>query len=163
MTLGSIPGVYTSTFGFTENLERWREQMDPQVVALIERGRQIDACSYKRFEVLRTQQWHELCRVFERYDALLCATTAHPAPRHGESDMDYQGFDEQGRYKGLDMTCPFNFIGQCPVLSVPSGFNQAGLPLSLQIVGRRFDDLNVMRIGAALECVKPWIEQRPML
>ena len=130
-------GVYLDVC-FTEDLDRWRDQMDPEVVALIERGRKINACDYKRLETLRTRQWHELCRVFERYDALLCATTAHPAPAHDASDMDYQGFDAQGRFKGLDLTCPFNFIGQCPALSIPTGFNREGLPLSLQIIGHRF-------------------------
>lgn len=155
-------GVYLDIC-FTKDFEQWRDQMDPQVVALIERGRQLDACTYKRFEVLRTQQWHELRRIFSRYDALLSATTAHPAPRHGESDEDYQGINEQGLYQGLDMTCPFNFVAQCPALSVPSGFNQAGLPLSLQIIGRRYDDLTVMRIGAALEQAMPWAQHRPAL
>jgi Asp-tRNA(Asn)/Glu-tRNA(Gln) amidotransferase A subunit family amidase len=155
-------GVYLEVC-FAEDFEHWRNEMDPNVVALIERGRAIDACSYKRFEVLRTRQWHELCRIFDSYDALLCPTTAHPAPEHGASDMDFQGLDKQGRYKGLDMTCPFNLIGQCPALSVPSGFSQAGLPLSLQIIGRRFDDLTVMRIGAALEQVMPWADKRPAI
>jgi Asp-tRNA(Asn)/Glu-tRNA(Gln) amidotransferase A subunit family amidase len=69
--------------------------------------------------------------------------------------------DEQGRYKGLDMTCPFNQVGQCPALSVPAGFSADGLPMGLQVVGHRFDDLTVMRIGAALEEVLRLDQARP--
>ena len=55
----------------------------------------------------------------------------------------------------------FNFVSQCPALSVPSGFTRDGLPTALQIVGRRYDDLSVLRIGAALERVQPWAGKRP--
>lgn len=62
---------------------------------------------------------------------------------------------------GLDMTCPFNFISQCPVVSVPVGFSAEKLPLGMQIVGHRFDDLMVMRIAAQLEQAQPWAERYP--
>lgn len=153
-------GVYLDVC-FTQNLEAWRDKMDPSVVKLIERGRSIDATTYKRFEVLRTEQWHQLCRVFDKYDALIAPTMAHPAAPHGQSDEDYDGLDAQGRYKGLDMTCPFNQVGQCPALSVPAGFSADGLPMGLQVVGHRFDDLTVMRIGAALEQVMHLDQARP--
>jgi Asp-tRNA(Asn)/Glu-tRNA(Gln) amidotransferase A subunit family amidase len=101
--------------------------------------------------------------VFEEYDALLCPTMSMPAPRVGMSDSDFQEGGDDGRFHGLDMTCPFNFVGQCPALSVPAGFSREGLPVGLQIVGRRFDDLTVMRIAAGLEEVRPWSGRRPAL
>ena len=69
--------------------------------------------------------------------------------------------DAQGRYHGFDMTAIFNFVSQCPALSVPSGFTADGLPTGLQIVGRRFDDSTVLRIGAALESLLSWNGRRP--
>lgn len=45
---------------------------------------------------------------------------------------------------------PFNATGQ-PVLSVPCGFDPAGLPIGLQIAGRPFAEARVCRIGAAYE------------
>ena len=59
------------------------------------------------------------------------------------------------------MTEVFNFVSQCPAFSVPSGFAADGLPTALQIVGRRFDDNGVLRIGAALEQQRPWAHKRP--
>ncbi len=155
-------GVYLDVC-FTEDLDKWRDRMDPQVVRLIETGREMDAVTLKRMEVLRTGLWHKLCTVFEEYDALLCPTMSMPAPRVGMSDSDFQEGGDDGRYHGLDMTCPFNFVGQCPALSVPAGFSREGLPVGLQIVGRRFDDLTVMRIAAGLEEVRPWSGRRPAL
>ena len=57
---------------------------------------------------------------------------------------------------------PFNLTGQ-PALSVCNGFDKAGLPLSLQIVGRPFDEATVLRIGNAYERATSWRERRPQL
>jgi Asp-tRNA(Asn)/Glu-tRNA(Gln) amidotransferase A subunit family amidase len=59
------------------------------------------------------------------------------------------------------MTSVFNFVSQCPALSVPSGFTPAGLPTGLQIVGRRFADSTVLQVGAALEERMPWMGRKP--
>ena len=130
-------------------LERHRERMDQRLVALMERGLALDAVTFKRTELLRTDQWRSLAKVFAGHDALLCPTMPIPAPKVGRSDGDYCYTDADGRYRGFDMTSVFNFVSQCPALSVPSGFTSAGLPTGLQIVGRRFDDVTVLRIGAA--------------
>lgn len=153
-------GVYLDVC-FTKDLERWRDRMDPNVVALIEHGRSLSAVELKCGEVIRTEQWHELCRIFDKYDALICPTTAHPAPRHGMSDSDFQDDTGDGRYHGLDMTCPFNFVSQCPVVSVPVGFSAEKLPIGMQIVGHRFDDLTVMQMAGVLEQALPWAHTRP--
>ncbi len=146
---------------FGDLLETRRDDLDPNVVRLMEAGRAMDAVSFKRLEFGRSEQWKKLGAVLADFDALLCPTMALPAPLLGGRDADYETDDAAGRYHGLDMTCPFNFTGQCPVLSLPSGVTGAGLPTGLQIVGRRFDDLAVLRIGAALERVRPWAARRP--
>jgi Asp-tRNA(Asn)/Glu-tRNA(Gln) amidotransferase A subunit family amidase len=46
---------------------------------------------------------------------------------------------------------------------VPAGWSDDGLPVGLQIVGRRFDDAGVLAIGAALERIRPWQDRRPPL
>jgi aspartyl-tRNA(Asn)/glutamyl-tRNA(Gln) amidotransferase subunit A len=57
---------------------------------------------------------------------------------------------------------PFNLTGQ-PALSLCNGFDDTGLPLSLQIVGRHFDEETVLRISHAYERATPWRERRPPL
>jgi amidase/aspartyl-tRNA(Asn)/glutamyl-tRNA(Gln) amidotransferase subunit A len=148
---------------FGDLLETRRDDLDPNVVRLMEAGRAMDAVSFKRLEFARSEQWKKLAAVLVDFDALLCPTMALPPPPLGGTDADYETEDSAGRYRGLDMTCPFNFTGQCPALSVPSGVTEAGLPTGLQIVGRRFDDLSVLRIGAALERVRPWSARRPAI
>jgi len=60
----------------------------------------------------------------------------------------------------MDMTSAFNYMAQCPVLSVPSGFVD-GLPTATQIVARRWDDALALRIGASIEKSMPWAHKRP--
>jgi len=50
-----------------------------------------------------------------------------------------------------------------PASSVPCGFTKDGLPIGLQIVGRRFDDATVLRASAAFERARPWAQHRPGL
>ena len=61
-----------------------------------------------------------------------------------------------------EFSYPFNMSGN-PAASVPCGFTDAGLPVGLQIVGRRMDELSVLRAAAAFEAARPWQEQRPAL
>ena len=59
-------------------------------------------------------------------------------------------------------TTPFN-VGGNPALSICNGYAENGLPFSLQIVGKLFDDATVLRVGDAYERVTPWRKQRPVL
>jgi Asp-tRNA(Asn)/Glu-tRNA(Gln) amidotransferase A subunit family amidase len=127
------------------------DPLDPAVKQLIEQGREISAVDYKRLEIERTRFWESLRSILDRFDALICPTTALPAPLATLGDRDFGPIDEAGRYHGLDMTAPFNLVGQCPALSVPSGFTAAGLPTGLQIIRRRHRDLDTLKIGAQIE------------
>ena len=155
-------GVYLATF-FGDHLEEWRERMDPNVVALMDAGLAMSAVDFKKTEFVRTRQWQALAPVLSEHDALLCPTMALPAKPVGGHDELEDRSDEGGRYHGYDMTEVFNFVSQCPALSVPSGFTRDGLPTALQIVGRRHDDVGALRIGAALERLRPWDGRRPPL
>jgi aspartyl-tRNA(Asn)/glutamyl-tRNA(Gln) amidotransferase subunit A len=54
-------------------------------------------------------------------------------------------------------------VADNPALSVCSGFDEAGLPFSLQIVGKLFDEATVLRAGDAYERATPWRQRRPAL
>src|SRR2546428_249319 len=57
---------------------------------------------------------------------------------------------------------PFNMTG-LPALAVPCGFSSQGLPLSLQIAGRPFDEATVLRVGHAYEQATEWHRRRPRI
>ncbi|HEY3069387.1 MAG TPA: amidase [Gaiellaceae bacterium] len=155
-------GVYLAAI-FGEQLPRFRERMDPRVVALMEAGFAMGAVDFKRLEFVRTRAWKRLAPVLERFDALLCPTMSQTARPVDEDDFVWYEDRGDGLYHGLDMTCQFNFVSQCPALSVPAGWSEDGLPIGLQIVARRYRDDQALRIGAALERLRPWADRRPPL
>jgi len=143
---------------FAEN----RDQLDPHLAKIIERGFGHDAVTARMWEFERTQYWQPLGAVLEDHHALLCPTMVIPAPSNNRDDVDFGGHDENGKLRGLDMTGVFNYFAQCPALSVPSGFSD-GLPTGAQIVTRKWDDPLALRIGAAVERALPWADKRPLI
>ncbi|QEX24129.1 amidase [Hypericibacter adhaerens] len=146
---------------FGHCLETYRAKMDPLVVALIEAGNKMPAAHYKRLEIERSEMWKGFYPILQKYDAFLCPTMSQAAPPVGRTDNDYYADAGDGLYHGLDMTGQFNLTAPCPALSVPAGWTQEGLPVGLQIVGRRWRDDTALQIGAALERVQPWADKRP--
>ncbi|MEK1928539.1 MAG: amidase [Pararhizobium sp.] len=142
--------VFMSSF-FGDRLTQHKDHMDPAVVSMIERGLVANATDYKRVELLRTSMWRDMAKLFETYDALLCPTCAITAPSLNESDDDYVATLPEGNFAGLDITCPFNLLPQLPALSLPAGLASNGLPVGLQVVGRRFADEQVLSFGAGIE------------
>ena len=55
---------------------------------------------------------------------------------------------------------PANLAG-LPALSVCTGFTPGGLPLAMQLIGRRFDEAGLLRVGDAYERATPWRSRRP--
>ena len=88
-------------------------------------------------------------------DAILLPTVPDASPKLGELGPYFS--NERPPYMR-----PFNLTGQ-PALSVCNGCDAAGLPLSLQIVGRPFDESTVLRIGHAHERATEWRDRRPQL
>ena len=102
----------------------------------------------------------DFATVMARSDVFLCPTMSVPAVRADQSMWD-EGFTIDGKRVdpefGYSMTHQFNLLGNCPVISVPSGFSRDGVPTGIQFVGRPFDDLSVVRIAWAFEAAgKAW-------
>jgi amidase/aspartyl-tRNA(Asn)/glutamyl-tRNA(Gln) amidotransferase subunit A len=104
-----------------------------------------------------------LSKVFDSYDALICPTCGTRGFKAGD---DYVGYGPEVGGRTLEfylealMTPPFNVFSRCPVLSVPSGFANNGVPTGIQIVGRTYDDVTPFRVGAACEQARPWLDSR---
>lgn len=87
------------------------------------------------------------------YDAVLTASSMQVPCRIDDVPEVERTYSRQSR-------TPFNVIGN-PALVVPSGFDKDGLPLSIQIAGRAFDEATVYRIGHAYEQATRWFEKHP--
>jgi len=108
----------------------------------------------------RLSLWDSARKFFARYDLLLTPTVACPPFKVGlDNPTEIAGAPIQ-EYDWIPFTFPFNMTGQ-PAASIPCGFTRDGLPIGLQIVGRRFDDATVLRAAAAFEKAAPWAGRRP--
>jgi Asp-tRNA(Asn)/Glu-tRNA(Gln) amidotransferase A subunit family amidase len=107
--------------------------------------------------------------LLETYDALLCPTLGTRGLVAGDDYVGH-GLEVGGvrleRYFDAFLTPVFNIMSRCPVLNVPSGFADNGVPTGLQIAARTYDDVTAFRVGAALERARPWLdvpERRPAI
>lgn len=146
-----------------------RELMTPHAITFAERMVEIagDVDIYAELE-LSTKVWDPIATVLEEHDALLCATLGMRGLVAGDEYADH-GIEVGGRdlsfYFDGALTPVFNIASSCPVLNVPTGFADNGIPTGMQIVGRTYDDATTFAIGAALERERPWMdtpERRPM-
>jgi amidase len=95
------------------------------------------------------------------YDAVLTPTLAQPPPLVGQirDDADPAAdFEAQKRF--TPFAAPYNMSGQ-PAVSIPLHWNEAGLPIGVQLIGRPCDEVTLLRLSAQLEAAAPWADRRP--
>lgn len=143
-----------------DRVPEMRDRMDPGFIACIEAGRQITMADYQKMRLVKYAYCAEIHRFFEDWDFLLTpsvSVAAFPAERLQPEHWPQHPWDWMS---WAEFSYPFN-LSQNPAASVPCGFTADGLPVGLQIVGRRFDDLGVLQMSAAFEAVRPWAQHRP--
>jgi len=98
------------------------------------------------------------------HDVLVAPTAHRPAPTIATFTTPITSTREAAArfFTRRSFTTPAALAG-LPALAVPCGFGASGLPLSLQIIGRRFEDATVLRVGHAYEQATDWHRRRPPL
>ena len=139
-----------------------REEIEPGLYRIIEATLRNPPTRYVQAWFDRLAWWRHARAFFERYDLLLTPTVACAPLRIGELYPAEIGGVPVGREAASVFTFIFNMTGQ-PAATVPCGFTKAGLPIGLQIIGRRFDDVTVLRASAAFEAARPWAQRRPAI
>jgi aspartyl-tRNA(Asn)/glutamyl-tRNA(Gln) amidotransferase subunit A len=153
------PAAYAAR---TRYLEEFADRMDPGFVALL---RVATRLTVPEFMVMRERRYSYVNAIhsfFEDWDYLLTpsvSVAAFPADRLQPEHWPQHPWDW---LSWAEFSYPFNWSGS-PAASVPAGFTPGGLPVGLQIVGRRFDDLGVLQASAAFEEARPWAQRRPPL
>jgi Asp-tRNA(Asn)/Glu-tRNA(Gln) amidotransferase A subunit family amidase len=147
-------GVFMAAY-FGHLVAEFGDRMDSRVLALIDAGNRVSAADYKRIELRRTDIWRRLRGVLADHDALLCPTMASPPLPAARADRPPALPTDAAGYHSPAMTEVFNLVSPCPALSVPCGVHtsepNAGLPIGLQVVGRRWREDTVLRVARAVE------------
>jgi amidase len=95
------------------------------------------------------------------YDAILTPTLAQPPLLVGELRNDADpAADFEAQKQFTPFTAPYNMSGQ-PAVSIPSFWNDAGLPIGIQLIGRPCDEVTLLRLSAQIEAAAPWAHRRP--
>ena len=149
--------ILTDAAAFHQSrMEERPEDFGQDVMTRLRRGAAISGVQYAlaRQEQRRWQRYME--HVFNRYDMLLAPTCGMGAPLIEESD----GVETTRLLTRF--TYPFN-LAVVPVISVPCGFTSEGLPISLQIAARHWQEALVLRAAWAYQQATDWHVRRPRL
>jgi aspartyl-tRNA(Asn)/glutamyl-tRNA(Gln) amidotransferase subunit A len=118
-------------------------------------GGVFSGSEYVQAQRLRARLQAEMLEALRRVDVLATPTMPSPALPFSvvhDPDLPYP-FPKSN-------TAPFNMAG-LPALALPCGFSSTGLPLSLQLAGRPFDEATVLRVGHSYEQATEWHRRRP--
>ena len=118
----------------------------------------MPATYYYKSIQLRTLLRAQMLEALRDVDLLLSPTAGVPAQPLAP-DPQITGRENVNRTPYLLTTVPS--LANIPALAVPCGFSEEGLPLSLQIAGRPFDEATVLRAGHAYEQATEWHTRRP--
>ena len=136
-----------------------RDRLRPITVETILDAEDVTTREYKRADVTRTAVYDGIVDLLGEYDLLVAPTLAVPPFEHGEYPAEVDGTEIEP-LRGWLLTQPFNFSGH-PVASIPAGLTDDGLPVGVQIVGRRHADDDVLAASAAFERERPWHDAYP--
>lgn len=129
----------------------------------IERGASVSGSEYAlalgHMDLIRSSIEEQL----DRFDLLASPTLAVPAFKAGgplDTVSEIAGREVDPWWGYFPFTFPINVAG-LPAVSIPAGFSDDGLPVGLQLVGRRGAEETLVAVSAALERARPWADRRP--
>jgi aspartyl-tRNA(Asn)/glutamyl-tRNA(Gln) amidotransferase subunit A len=119
---------------------------------MLEAGMMTPGIYYVRAQRSRAAILAENLKALEHFTVLAAPTASIPAPR---IDVGGRALSDSGQQVDmvaavLRFTAPFNVTGQ-PALAIPTGLAPSGLPVSMQIIGKPFDEATVFRVADAYE------------
>ncbi len=138
------------------------DQLDPGLKALVDEGVKLSGGEFARAALDRFAYWQQVVALYEDYDLLVTPGTAVPPFPVGLDNAAPMPGQEARPLLWTPFTYPFNLTGQ-PASVIPCGFTGDGLPVSLQVVGRRYDDAGVLRASRAYERIAGWADRWPEL
>ena len=156
---------------FGHHLEQHRAIMCPTFVRQMDRVASYSAAELYEAIFARTRLYRQVQAWFGNSesagaDIVAMPTLSRPALR---IDQDFFGpieIDNQSvpnlRAAWYPYTMPFNLTGN-PAISLPRGFDGAGMPLAIQLVARPGEDERLLHVAALFEAALPWSDRKPVV
>ena len=145
---------YAQSFG--ADLAKTRDIMKPEVVWNIEKGLNLDADEIRASMDAQGQIFANASQFMQGYDLLICPATILPAYPVEERYPGYsEGLDYSEYYRWLAICCAITAT-TLPVITLPCGKTEAGLPIGLQIIGKPHGERELFAFASYLEQVFAW-------
>jgi len=140
------------------------EDLSPYLIGSIKLGLDNNAMNIGKAREQRKRVYEDMYQYFKNYDILITPTLPCPAIKPGwlETGTTFPTIGKKALsiMSWMTYTYPFNMTG-LPAASIPSGWTNSGLPIGMQIVGKRYDERTVLQVSKAFEEVSPWQDIRP--
>ena len=147
--------------------QRWlREQPEnygADVRSLLEIGEMLLATHYLQAQRYRTLLRQEFLEAFKKVDVFICPTLPFTATKVGAMKVVIENGVEEDMLSAIMQFTGVPSLTGLPSLNVPCGFDQDGLPVGMQIIGRPFDEAFLFRIGAAFQSATDFHKRAPKL
>ncbi|MGH7864153.1 MAG: amidase, partial [Candidatus Binataceae bacterium] len=157
LPLGSVINAIITWVEALEYHEEWMrtrpQDYGEDVRRLLEVAMITPATSYVRAQRSRARLLSDALAALDGHDVLVAPGSAIVAPRINESDLMNPGEGVDVLRAILRFTAPFDVTGQ-PAIAIPTGLSADGMPLSMQIIGRLFDEPAILRVAAAYESAR---------
>lgn len=139
--------------GGVDLLGAHRDDIPDELAASIETGRRLTALDERRDNLVRTAVFDAIEDAFEDADVIITPTLAVAEIPNADDGCTVGPSTVDGRPVdptiGWCLTYPINLSGH-PAISIPIGFTRRGLPVGLQLIGRRWADEGLQRLAETL-------------
>jgi len=119
----------------------------------------------RRLAAVRAAEAGDAARInaiFDDVDVVLGPTLARSALPVGRYEGRGAAYTLNGSLRWVPFNGIWNHLGN-PAAAVPAGFDAAGLPLSVQLVGRHGSEDELLALSSQLEAARPWADERPQI
>ncbi|MBY9018191.1 MAG: amidase [Candidatus Lokiarchaeota archaeon] len=161
-TLVSIGYAYDLQKDYNER----REDLSPDLTGSIRLGLDNSSMNIGKAREQRKRVYEVMYQYFRNFDVLITPTLPCPAFKPGwlESGTTFPTIGKKSLSitTWMTYTYPFNMTG-LPAASIPSGWTKSGLPIGMQIIGKRYDEKTVLQVSKAFEEIAPWQDKKPKI
>ncbi|MBA2444846.1 MAG: Asp-tRNA(Asn)/Glu-tRNA(Gln) amidotransferase subunit GatA [Nocardioidaceae bacterium] len=147
--------------------QRWlRERPDDygdDVRLLLEVGEMLLATHYIQAQRYRAVLRSEFLDAFKSVDVFICPTLPFTATAVGETLVEVEEGAPEDMLSAIMQFTGVPSLTGLPSLNVPCGFDDGGLPIGMQVIGRPFDESTLFRVGAAYQRNTDFHERTPVV